>query len=95
MEDYRDIARSMIISQMGEPRFHEICRQFGLGREEIGLMDRLWAEWKPDYSFDDVVAICERYKDCANIGRVLQAWQLISKEAALTATARREANTKQ
>ena len=78
---------------VGEARFEEICRHFGLTQENRELMDRLWLKWKPAYSLDDVVALCEKHKDYPNRGRVLQAWELIAKEAAHISTQRRRGDS--
>lgn len=93
MANYGEIARQIILRNVGEPRFEEICRQFGLSQEDRELMSRLWSEWKPDYSLEDMVALGEKYKDYPNVGRVLQACELISREAARTSTLHRYGNT--
>ena len=89
MADYGEIARGIVMRNVGEARFEEICRQFDLSQEGREMMDCLMSEWKPDYSLDDVVALCQKYRDYPNIGLVLQAWELITTKAARISTERR------
>jgi hypothetical protein len=86
MTDYGDIAREIAMRHVGQARFEEICRRFGLTREDSELLDRLWLEVKPDDSLEDMVALCEKHKDHPHIGPVLQAWELIAREAARIST---------
>ena len=86
MAGYGEMAKSMAIRNLGEDRVEEICRQFSLMPEDRKLMDRLWSEWQPDYSLDDIVTLCEKHRDYPNIGRVMQAWESISREAARIST---------
>lgn len=88
MTGYGETVKKIAMRLVGEARIEEICRKFGLTMEDGELMDRLWSELKLDYSLDDVVALCEKYKDYANIGRVLQAWELMANEAARISTLR-------
>lgn len=87
---YGDTVKKIMKRDLGEARFDEICNQFSLSQEDRELMDRLWSELKLNYAMDDIVTLCKKYRDYPNIGRVMQAWELISTEAARVSILKRE-----
>ena len=75
---------------LGEARFREICEQFGLSADDTKLMNQLMTQWKQDYALDDIITLCEDYKDRPNIGQVMRAWFVIAKETAEISEFRRQ-----
>ena len=90
MDDHnKDVASVMIRHILGEERFQEICQKFDLTSDDKRLLGRLLNEWKPEWSVDDMVSICQSYENYPNVERVMQAWEAIAVEASRVSTSRR------
>ena len=81
MVDYGKVTKHILVHKIGESRIEEIYQQFNLKKEDIELLDSLLSEWQPDYSLDHVIDLCQKYKRHPNISEILQAWELIAREA--------------
>lgn len=81
--------RELIRRNLGETRFQEICQRFCLSTDDKELLSQVMSRWKPDYALDDIIALCDAYKDRPNIGQVMQAWETIAWEVARISQFRR------
>ena len=87
--NYGKLARRIILKNIGATRFQTICDEFSLSEADRELMAQLFDHWQPNYSFDDIVALCQKYSDYPNIAGVMQAFEKVSVESALISTLRR------
>ena len=83
------IARTVFEASLGKARIQEICDHFGVDSKDRDLLVSLMAEWQPDYTFEDIVSVCEKYSSYSNSGRIMQAFEAIASEAAQVSTLRR------
>ncbi len=58
---YGKLIREIILKNIGEPRFQAICDEFGLSESGIKLMRELFEQWQPNYTFDDIGVLCQKY----------------------------------
>jgi bisphosphoglycerate-dependent phosphoglycerate mutase len=82
-------ARVIIIDSIGQERYQTICKQFKLSPSEQQLLEQLLAEWRPDYSFQEILSIAERHSGTPGIERAAPAWQQITQEASQASTKKR------
>jgi len=87
--NYSKLIRQIILKNIGERRLQVICDEFNLSEADRELMAHLFDHWQPDYSFDDIVALCQEYSDYPNIAGVMQACKKVSVESALISTLRK------
>ena len=84
--NYGKLVRQIILKNIGEPRFQAICDEFGLSEVDKELMAQLFDRWQPNYTFDDILTLCQEHNASTEIARVMQAWEKISVESALIST---------
>ena len=87
--NYGKLIRQIILKNIGGHRFQAICDEFNLSEADRELMARLFDHWQPNFNFDDIVALCQKYSDYPNIAGVMQACEKVSLESALISTLRK------
>ncbi len=90
MKKYNEVAHRLINNYLGKVRYEDICRQFGLDKADKELLNEIISRWRPENILDDSTAVAEEFSGYANIGKVLQALALISREIAGHSELRRQ-----
>lgn len=93
MTDHESIAKDLIGHILGEKRLQETSHKYGLTPTDRELLSELLGEWKPGWTFEDIVAICQKYSSYHNIDRVVRAYEAVAMEAARVSTSTRATST--
>ena len=82
MGEYGEIAKEIIIRYLGSDRVEKICREYHLNATDQEVLYELIGQWKPDYTLEDIRALCQGYQDQPNIQQIMQAFEAIAIETA-------------